>query len=262
MPSGTVTGTVNPLAALFGNLTFGASTTPPTPGPGEDACTNCPDYISAPVEAAVAFALGQVRTIKKRTAYINAALVNKITGPLQAAVQAVVDAIPVPPFFDLSEILATFTCPLTPVAIALDPSLIVQLDPRTIWKRIQDQFRSLLSQLTADYENGLSTVEGFDLVKIGKNYFEDLKRTEFDSNAFIKAVGISAYVLAICPITHAAGVYAEFDVEITDFDLSGFIPIDSLDAAVRDFMLVLMEGETKLEAWRIAATQPSLFVEL
>lgn len=258
MPSGTITGSVNALAAVFGNLTFGASTTPPTPGPGEDACTNCPDYISAPVEAAVAFALQQVRTIKKRTRLVNEALRGKMAA-VQAAVQALVDDIPIPPFFDLSEILATFTCPLTPVAIALDPSLLVQIDPRTIWKRIQDQFRSLLSQLTADYENGLSVVEGFDLVKIGKNYFEDLKRTEFDATAFAKAVGISAYVLAICPITHAAGVYAEFDAEITDFDLSGFIPINSLNDDVRDFMLVLMEGETKLEAWRIAATQPPVF---
>lgn len=258
MPSGTVTGTVNPLAAVFGNLIFGANTTPPPPGPGEDACTNCPDYISAAVEAPVRFALGQVRTIKKRTKFVNDALRGKVAA-VQSAVQALVDDIPVPPVFDLSEILATFTCPLTPVAIALDPSLLVQFDPRTLWKRIQDQFRAFLSQLVSDYENGLSTVEGFDIVKIAKAYFEDLKRTEFDTTAFVKAVAISAYVLGICPITHAAGVYAEFDAEVADFDLFGFIPIESLDDDVRDFMLVLMEGETKLEAWRIAATQPPVF---
>lgn len=258
MPSGTVTGSVNALAALFGNLTFGASTTPPTPGPGEDACTNCPDYISAPVEAFVSRSLEQVRTIKKRTRLVNEALRGKVAA-VQAAVQAIVDDIPVPPVFDLSEILDTFTCPLTPVAIALDPSLLVQFDPRTLWKRIQDQFRAYLSRIMSDYENALAAVEGFDLVKIGKNYFEDLKRTEFDAAAFAKAVAISAYVLGICPITHAAGVYAEFDEEITDFDLNGFIPIDSLDDDVRDFMLVLMAGETKLEAWRIAATQPPVF---
>lgn len=260
MPSGTVTGTVNPLAALFGNLTFGANTTPPTPGPGEDACTNCPDYISAAVEAPVRFALGQIRTIKKRTRFMNDALVGKITGPYIAAVQTVVDAIPVPPVFDLAELLNTFTCPLTPVAIALDPSLLVQLDPRTLWKRVQDTFLAYNATLVALYEGGLEALpEGPDLVKIAKAYFEDLKRTEFDEETFAKAVAISAYVLAICPITHAAGVYAEFDAEITDFDLSGFIPIDSLNAVVRDFMLVLMEGETKLEAWRIAATQAPIF---
>lgn len=259
MPSGTVTGTVSPIATVFGNLTVAASTTPPTPGAGEDICTNCPDYIKAAVEAPVRLALQQIRTIKKRTAFMNAALVGKITSSLTGAVQAVVDAIPVPPVFDLAEIINTFTCPLTPVAIELDPSLLVQFDPRTLWKRLQDIFRAYNAQLGKDYEGGLASLQGADLVKIGKSYFEDLKRTEFDEKAFGRAVAISAYVLGICPVTHAAGPYAEFDAEITDFDLSGFIPIDTLEAAVRDFMLVLMEGELKLEAWRIAATQAPLF---
>ena len=86
-----------------------------------------------------------------------------------------------------------------------------------------------------------------------------MKRLELDETNFAKAVAISVYVLGVCPITHADGVYAEFDAEITDFDLTGFVPILSLPADVRDFMLILNEGEFKLEAWRIAATQPPAF---
>ena len=241
-----------------GNLIFGASTTPPTPGPGEDACTDCPDYISNAVEAPISFSLQQVRTIKKRSTLIQAAL-RGIVGPIQAAVQSAMDAIPIPPVFDLSEIINTFTCPLTPVAINLDPSLITQFDPRTLWKQIQDQFTAHLSKITFDYEGTLATLEGADVVRIAKAYYEDMKRTEFDSGAFQYAVAVSVYVLGVCPITHAAGVYAEFDEEVTDFDLTGFVPILSLEAEVRDFMRVLNEGELKLEAWRIAATAPPIF---
>lgn len=241
-----------------GNLIFASSTTPDTPGPGEDACTNCPEYISAPVERVIENALNQVRTIKKRTDLINAAL-KDAAAATTAAVATVVAAIPVPPVFDLPEILETFKCPLTPVAIGLDPSLLVQFDPRTLWKRIQDGFRGYLSDIVADYESGLQALDGSEFVALAKNYFEDLKRTEFDAVAFAYAVGISAYVLGVCPITHADGVYAEFDDEITDFDLLGFVPIDSLIPDVLPLITALGEGETKIEAWRIAATAPPLF---
>ena len=246
------------LTALTGNLIFASSTTPPIPGPGEDACTACPDYIKAMVEAPVALSLRQIRAIKKRTLQVQAAL-RGIVGPIQAAVQAAVDAIPVPPVFDLSAILNTFTCPLTPVALNFDLTLVTQFDPRTVWKMMQDTFLPHLAQIIFDYESTLATLEGADVVKIAKTYYEDMKRTEFDDGAFEYAVAVSAYVLGVCPVTHAEGVYAEFDAEVQDFDLTGFVPILSLEDEVRDFMLVLNAGELKLEAWRIAATQPSLF---
>lgn len=258
MAAFTLSGGVTVLPSVFGNLIFGSSTTPDPPGPGEDACSNCPDYIRAPVEKVMENALEQVQIIKKRTAFINEAL-KDVTAAVTSTVQAVVDDIPLPPVFDLSELLNTFKCPLTPVALTLDPSLLVKFDPTTLWKRVQEGFRGYLSEIVANYEADLQGLAGADVVALAKNYFEDMKRTEFEEIAFAYAVAISAYVLGVCPITHANGIYAEFDAAVADFDLTGFVPILTLDPPVRDLILVLGEGETKIEAWRIAATQSAAF---
>ena len=217
-----------------------------------DACADCPDYIRSAVREPVAVVLGQVRSVKAIANLFNNALAGISDIPLQAVCD-IVDAIPVPPVLDLTEILDVLLCPLTPVAVAVDPTLLATLDPTEQFRLIQDTFRRFLIRLVADYENALLSLIS-NTVNIAKRLFEDLKRINLDAILLVKAIAITEFVETTCPEEFVDGPYDELDEELENFDLTGFVPTTDLDPDVEALVLKLGEGETKLEAWRFAAT--------
>jgi hypothetical protein len=224
-----------------------------------DACTDCPEYIRSAVRRPVQDALDQVRSVKNITQFLNAAIAGKV-GNAAASVAAVIATIPLPPVLDVSEIVSTITCPLTPVALALDPTLLAALDPRVVVQPLQNTFAQFVRDLMRSYDDALEALAEASVVSIIRRVFDDIKNINFDAANLAKAIAITAYVETTCPEEYADGPYQDLDAELTDFTLDkGFVPVDQLEDDVRDVMLELGEGELKIAAWREAATFSAVF---
>ncbi|RKX63112.1 MAG: hypothetical protein DRP42_08005 [Tenericutes bacterium] len=222
------------------------------------ACTPCPDYIKFAVRRPVSDALAQVNAIKKLTTALNAAMTG-LMGDVKDAVAAVVDAIPAPPAFDLSEMLDLITCPLTPVAIGLNPALLASIDPRELFRLVQQQFNAYISEIRKNYEDALQALQEWNVVRILKQYLEDLKRVEFDEADFLVAGAIVIYVKAVCPDDeYLDGPYQAFEEAVTGWSLDGLIPT-GLDSDVNDVMLELNRAEATFALWKALAVMPVPF---
>ena len=215
----------------------------------------CPDYIVAMLEGPVNRALGQVRAIKRVTDNFNAR-VQELTGELVDAIVAdldvLVQAIPTPIPLGLGDILDLITCPLLPLALGLDPSLLAQLDPQSLIDKIKAQLREYINKITNDYENGLRALADWPNIQAPKLFLEDLKRAELDTLVFAEAVIISVYVAAVTPDIYAGSVFEAFVDETTDFSITGILP-SGINVDVQSLMSKLQVAETKIQGWRILA---------
>ena len=225
-----------------------------------DACEDCPPFIRTAVEAPVVEATRNIRAIKQMSNFLNEAL-KTLVEDLQSKIATVVAAIPLPPIVDLGFVVDLLTCPLTPVAVALDPVILAALDPEALWKQAQGAFQAYLSQIVSDYENALADLQEFNVVKLAKQYYEDLKRIALDVEVLAFAVAITEYVKVTCPDEFANGPYQEFEDEVDGFTLAGlFVPVDELDPEVVDTMLELGAAEAIFEAWRVLATSKAPWI--
>lgn len=222
-----------------------------------DACTGCPDYILSAVRAPVQLALDQLLAIKKLTNVLNNLLESLAEG-VAPSVSAVVDAIPTAPVFDLSEILDTLTCPLTPVALFLNASDLAKLDARELYTSVQDILTAHIERITTNYDTALAALEDFSVVAIAKRSFADLKRIQLDEVNYARAIAITAFVKTTCPEEFEAGPYARFETESTGFSLDDLIPTD-LGPNGKALMDELQRAENKLLAWRALSTAPAGF---
>lgn len=234
-----------------------------------DACTPCEDFIVQAVRRPVQDALNKVLAIKELTNAVNVATDAFVTD-VSGAMDAIVSAIPDPPVVDLSFITGIITCPLTPIVVLGQDSVVdltpaemaavlAGLDPREIWKNVQRQFKAYLLKIRKDYEDALRELTEWGVIKVVKRYYEDIKRIRFPAKELAVATALCAYVTAVgCSDEYENGPYAQFEEEITTFSLSGVLPSglsgDTLAVAQK-----LNEAETKFAGWRALATLPVPF---
>lgn len=222
-----------------------------------DACSSCPNYIVAAVRTPVEKALSQVRSVKRRVLSVNAVL-KEIVGTAAADIAAVIAIIPIPPILDLAEIVSALTCPLTPLALAVDAATLANLDPREVFALIQNQIAQFTQDIIEDYDNALAVLASFRVVQIAQRFLEDLLRINLDVVLLAEAVTIAAFVESTCPEEFADGPYKDFQDEISGFSLDGVIP-STLDSGVSDVLTELQTGNTKIEAWKTLGSAPIAF---
>jgi len=222
-----------------------------------DPCSNCPPFIASAAAAPVQEGLSKLQNVKRMTRIINTA-VTAVIGDVTADVEAIVDVIPDPPILDLSYMISLYTCPLVPIALAADLSIIQKLDPRQFARQIQAQMKSFITEIISDYKTALDTIEAGPLLRIAQNFLRDFKRLGFDAFFLAEIVVITTAVKAICPEEYENGPYKEFDDAIVGFSLDGWLPND-LNAQVQPLLAQLQRAELKFQAWRAAAAAPILF---
>lgn len=222
-----------------------------------DACSLCPNYITAAVQKPVEEALGQVRSVKRRAQSVNAAL-KGIVGSAVADIAGVVSLIPIPPILDIPEIISIIACPLTPLALALDATLIANLDPRELYGLVQKQIVQFTKDVIKNYEEGLKLLGSFKVVGIAKRFLEDLLRINLDAVLLAEATAIAVFVQATCPEEFEDGPYQAFLDEITDFSLDGVVP-STLDSDVSGVLTQLQVGDTQISAWKTLGSAPVPF---
>ena len=219
------------------------------------ACVDCPDYIKATVAKPVEKALGQVRSVKKVTESFNAIVADFTDSLVQEIVSdltAVVNAIPDPPTLALGDVVSLITCPLLPIAIGLDPSLLSGMDPLSIINRIKATLKDYIEDITRDYEKALKVLSSWQNINIGKRFFEDLKRVNLSVVVLAEASLLSAFVKSVCSDIYTGSVYEDFDNEMSDFSVTGILPVN-LSETFQPVMTKLQEAEVKLGAWRLLA---------
>jgi len=216
-------------------------------------CQNCPDYIKAAVSQPVDVALAQVLSVKKLVTSFN----NFIRNFPQDALDAILSelsqiTIPAAPVIDPGEILNILTCPITPIAIGLDPSILAAMDPTRVLVMIQQVMGRYLNELVRTYDQALRALEAWKTVKVLQQFFTDLKRVNLNALVIAEATALCAAVKALCLDFYTEGPFQQFDQEISTFSVTGFLP-SGIDSKATSVMAKLQENELKIQAWRALA---------
>lgn len=218
------------------------------------ACSNCPDAVTFTLRDIVQTELDNVRSIKNLSTSISRAL-QDVAQLAVDTVERAIDLIPVLPGLDFTEILGYLTCPLTPLALAVDFEQFANaLDPTVQLQRLKALGRSVLNNARREFEAFLAASDYRQIIGIARKFANEFLRIRFNPVSFAKAVVISATVLAVCgQEEYEAGPYLEFANELTNFSLTGPIP-SGLDVNVSALLQRLIEAETRFKTAALALT--------
>jgi hypothetical protein len=160
-------------------------------------CSSCPDYVIQAVSAKSWEVLDKIQRLKYLTSIFNR-LIKDIANQILGDLQALVDLIPDPPVFNVTEYVNLITCPLTPLAILkdidirdknspndptkfnfaynLNQSIIDKLDPRKVYENnLKPTFINKKKQVEALYDEALARIGSYDLREL-KNEMDFTQR--------------------------------------------------------------------------------------
>lgn len=222
------------------------------------ACTDCPDIVVATIAAQVQGTLDKVRRIKWVTQSFNQLLAqfgDKIVDDLNG----LVDLIPDPPLLDLSDIVDYFLCPLTPIALEIDLTLLQNMDPRLVAVRVRRILKDETARILLLYDEALRALASYDLVAVMRRYLAEVYRAMGDAFAFIAEypINISRALLVkgLCPAIYADSrwPFKALVDEVSDWSFDGVIPT-GIDVRAEAPLRLLARAEVKLLSWRTVAT--------
>ncbi len=162
------------------------------------ACIDCPQQITETIAREVRDMMARVQRVKRLTTMFQRLLEDIASTYLNTIVRRLDELyalLPEPPICDLAFYQSLISCPLTPLAFALDPALMAQYDPRAILKRFKDSARAFLAKMEDWYDMTLSDIESLDprpLATIIEQDYESL----FPSDAAINS-GLTASSWAV-----------------------------------------------------------------
>jgi hypothetical protein len=214
------------------------------------ACANCPDAVTFTLRNKVRATLDSVRSIKSLTDAFSRAL-REIAGLAFLDIEALLNAIPDIPVIDFTDILAYLTCPLTPLAIAVDDiSEFEDVNPNAQLSTFKSLAKAEIDEARRAYEDTIRTSDFRQVINIARNYANELVRARFNEAAFAEGLLIAATVLGVCgEDEYQEGPYQDFANEVQGFSLTGGIPSD-LDPNAAAIVQRLVQSEEK---FRLAA---------
>ncbi len=222
------------------------------------ACSDCPDLVIATVAAQVQRTLDKVRRIKAVTTSFNR-LLAQIGDKVLDDLNGLVDLIPDPPVLDLSDIVAYYLCPLTPVALEIDLTLLQNMDPRLVEVRVRAILKNESARVIKLYNEALRTYRSYDLIVTMQRYVTEVYRAMEDAGEFILEypvnLGRAVLVQQLCPDIYndSQWPFRALVTEITDWSFDGVIPTGLDDRAAAAVRLVA-RAEQKLLAWKTVGT--------
>lgn len=216
------------------------------------SCGNCPDAVTFTLRDIVQTELDKVRAIKNLSTVVSRALAD-VAALAVGVLDAALDLIPTLPGIDFSEILGYLTCPLTPLALAVDfDQFASALDPTVQLQRIKALGRASLNAARREFEAFLDASDFKQVIGLARRYAGEFTRIKFDPVSFSKAIVISATVLAVCgQEEYEQGPYLEFANELTDFSLNAGIP-SGIDGNVAALLQRLIEAESRFKLAALA----------
>jgi hypothetical protein len=217
------------------------------------ACDGCPDYIKAKIERPVSRALRQVKAVKQVINGFTSVVrdfTDELVDSMTVDLDALVIEIPPPPTLDFTDIIGLITCPLLPLALALDPSVLAQLDPQKVIDMIKREMKEYVDKLMAEFEEAKRALPTFPNLRVFDRFFKELKRLRVDTVLIAETTATCLYVQGVCRDYYESGPFAEFMEEVSDFSVTGLIP-SGIPDVVTPIMNKLNEAEAKLASWRL-----------
>ena len=215
-------------------------------------CRTCPDAVIYTLRDIVQTELDKVRALKNLSTTVSRALQDVALLAIET-VDAALNLIPTIPGLDFSEILGYLTCPLTPLALAVDfDQFASALDPTVQLQRLKSLARATLNATRREFEAFLDASDFRQVIGLARRYAGEFTRVKFDVVSFSKAIVISATVLAVCgEEEYTEGPYLEFANELTTFSLTAGIP-SGIDSNVAVLLQKLIEAETRFKLAALA----------
>ncbi len=157
------------------------------------SCNDCPDMIIETIAYNVRRTMYRVQRIQRLTTLFSR-LLEDVAETILALIARRLDElyalIPEPPVADIAFYLSLIRCPLTPLALAMDPSLVALLDPREVLKRYKACARQYLCRAENYYDMTLADAEANDprpLVSILDQDYESLYPSDASINSGLTA---------------------------------------------------------------------------
>jgi len=217
------------------------------------SCGSCPDYIKATVSKPVEDALAQVRAVKAVVNGFNAAVrqfTDEVIASVTSDIGIAVGELPAAPTLAVGDIIGILTCPITPIALGLDPTILANLDPSRVVEMLKAAMSDYINGLVKAWEDTLISLPTWPSIRVFKQFFDDLRRVQLDATLLAKATALSASVKALCLDFYQSGPFEDFDDEISDFSVVGLVP-STVSSTVKDALTQLQAGEAKIQAWRV-----------
>lgn len=216
------------------------------------ACSGCPDAVTYTLRDVVQVELDKVRAIKNLSTVVSRALQDTAALAIET-LDAALDLIPTLPGIDFTEILSYLTCPLTPLALAVDfDQFASALDPTVQLQRLKALGRASLNAARREFEAFLDASDFKQIIGLARRYAGEFTRIKFDAVSFAKAIVISATVLAVCgEDEYRDGPYLEFANELTNFSLTAGVPT-GIDTNVAALLQRLIEAESRFKLAALA----------
>jgi hypothetical protein len=221
-------------------------------------CDTCPELVVGTIAREVQRTLDKVRRIKALTTMFNR-LFSEVAGKIQVDLEALVALIPEPPVLDISDIVAYYTCPLTPVALEIDLTILQKMDPREVGVRLRRILREESNAVVRLYEEAVLRSADYNLLRLLRSYLREMYRVMEDASEFILEypinAGRAALVKVLCPAIYAdsSRPFKALIDELTTWSFDGILP-SGVDERGRAVMRILARAEAKLLAWRTVGT--------
>jgi hypothetical protein len=219
---------------------------------------NCPQIVLDTVAANVGVTLARINQMKYLTTMFDRLFVQVLVS-ITDDLDAWIGRIPIPPTFDLSEIIAFLTCPMTPLAVSIDPSILATQDPRLTYMLITKELKATVRNVIGAYEADTARLQSAVLVQLIQKYVREIQRTLGDPYQFAidypLTLGYVTFVEETCPEIYANPLYPyqAFVEAISDWSFDGVLP-SGISPSVQGVVDKVAEAETRIQAWRTLLT--------
>lgn len=223
------------------------------------ACETCPPSVIAVVANEVADMLNRVERIKYLTVNFNAAFLRMLTVIIADDLDAWIAAIPLPPLVDIAGMLDALLCPLTPLAYAIDPTVLNTLPFSQLYYQLTQDWDQEMRNVNAAYIRTTESLNSAFLIQFAQMYMRELFQAMGDPFEFpirlALVEGYVTYVSQVCPELYKNRSYPfmAFTDAMTTFTFTGMLP-NGLDPSVQPILDKVVEAEMRILGWTTLMT--------
>jgi len=224
-----------------------------SPGPtGWAPCATCPDPVLSTLRTKIQGYYRNIQNIEAFTVFFENIGDLNITQELVTKVSNLVSQIPDPFLPDISEIYKYLTCPLTPFALAIDPTKLSALDPEALFRGVLNLYRDYAGEVFENFVNQLEQLAEWQVIRIFFGFIQAIKRMRFDTEQFVEGILIAGLVEATCAETYRDSVFASYTEIAASFNISNFTPV-GLTGIEKQLASSLGEAAVKFAGWAIVS---------
>jgi len=206
--------------------------------------------------------LGRLRALKRATVNYNLTLSNPLAKTVNLDLKPLTDAVAaIPaPTFTLADMNAWLASPLIALVLELDTQtkkdVFANLDAHLQQVKLTAVLRAYARQLSMRYEDTISALESYNVLKMAKTYLSEMARINYRADDYARSLRIVAQFRGLSSVDpslideYKKGPFHAFELASSGFTFTGEIP-DEFASEVRVFLTPLAAADAKLRGWRV-----------